>query len=186
MPSRVRSRPAGWVSGSGMKPREPRRKVLIQARMRIEGVWADICIRDISSRGLLIQAAAAPERGSYIEIFRGPHVLVGRVVWKKDRRFGVQTQDRMDIEALVQQPLLSSPDRRVASTRQQLSDRRSCPAQSEAAGIERRIERSRRASAALQFGVLITCGVFAAMTAVSLVGKALSAPLESVSSHLLH
>ena len=168
-----------------MKTREPRRKVLIQARMRIEGAWADVCIRDISSRGLLLQAAAAPERGNYIEIFRAGHVIIGRVVWKNDRRFGVQTQDRMNIEALVQQPLLSTPERRVAARRES-SDRISSPRQPSAAGIIDRIEHSRRISAAFQFGFITLCGAFAAVTAVSLVGEAVSAPLAQLSSHLLH
>lgn len=61
--------------------------------MRVEGRWTDVCIRDISSRGLLVQAAVAPVRGDYIEIFRADRAIVGRVVWNKDRRFGVQTQD---------------------------------------------------------------------------------------------
>jgi hypothetical protein len=154
--------------------------------MRIEGAWADVCIRDISSRGLLLQAVAAPERGNYIEIFRAGHVIIGRVVWKNDRRFGVRTQDRMDIEALVQQPLLSTPERRVASARQEFSERISPPRQPSAAGIMDRVEQSRRISAAFQFGLITICGAFAAVTAVSLVGKAASAPLAQLSSHLLH
>ncbi len=154
--------------------------------MRTDGAWADVCIRDISSRGLLLQAAAAPERGNYIEIFRAGHIIIGRVVWKKDRRFGVQAQDRLNIEALVQQPLLSSHDRRVAATRQELSDRRSSPRHPGAAGIMARVDQSQRISAAIQFGVIAMFGAFAAMTAVSLVGEALSVPLASISSHLAH
>jgi hypothetical protein len=91
----------------------------------------------------------------------------------------------MNIEALVQQPILSSPDRRAAATREELSERNSSPRQTGAAGIKHRIEQSQRISAAFQFGLIAIVGAVAAMTAVNMVGQALSAPLENLSSHLL-
>lgn len=81
--------------------RETRRKVLIRARMHADGPAADVCIRDISARGLLIQASAAPPKGCYVEIVFDGHWIVGRVVWGKDRRFGVQARDRIDVRAIA-------------------------------------------------------------------------------------
>jgi len=81
--------------------RDTRRKVLIRARMHADGPSADVCIRDISPRGLLIQASAAPPKGSYVEIVFDGHWIVGRVVWGKDRRFGVQARDRIDLHAIA-------------------------------------------------------------------------------------
>lgn len=81
--------------------RDTRRKVLIRARMDAGGPCADVCIRDISARGLLIQASAAPAKGSYVEIVFDGHSIVGRVVWGKDRRFGVQARDRIDVRAIA-------------------------------------------------------------------------------------
>ena len=81
--------------------RDTRRKVLIRARMHTDGPSADVCIRDVSARGLLIQAGAAPPRGSYVEIVFDGYWIVGRVIWGKDRRFGVQARDRIDVHAIA-------------------------------------------------------------------------------------
>lgn len=81
--------------------RDTRRKVLIRARMHADGPSADVCIRDVSARGLLIQASAAPPKGCYVEIAFNGHWIVGRVVWGKDRRFGVQARDRIDVHAVA-------------------------------------------------------------------------------------
>jgi len=82
-------------------PRESRRKVLIRAKMRAGGPRVDVCIRDVSSRGLLIQGSAAPPRGTYVEFTCADQWIVGRVVWGKDRRFGVSTRERVDVGALL-------------------------------------------------------------------------------------
>lgn len=54
-----------------MKPRELRRKVLISARMRTGASWGDVCLLNLSSRGVLAQAAVPPPKGAYIEVRRG-------------------------------------------------------------------------------------------------------------------
>jgi hypothetical protein len=76
-----------------LKAREPRQKVLIQARIRVGNGWSDANILNYSSRGMLVHASPAPPRGSYLEIRRGSEVLVARVVWAEAERFGVRTQD---------------------------------------------------------------------------------------------
>ncbi|HYJ53573.1 MAG TPA: PilZ domain-containing protein [Allosphingosinicella sp.] len=81
--------------------REPRRKVLIRARMRTDGLPMDVCIRDVSSRGLLVQASAPPPRGTYVEIDCGRCLLVARVIWRKDRRFGLESRERINVRALA-------------------------------------------------------------------------------------
>ena len=84
-----------------LKPREARRKVRIPVRMRAGRGWADTCMLDVSSRGLSMQGDVAPPQGSYIEVRRGSHVIVARVVWTEDRRFGACTQDPIAVDALV-------------------------------------------------------------------------------------
>ena len=81
--------------------REPRRKVLIRASMRAGGPRTDVCVRDISSRGMMIQTGAPPERGTFVDLDCGGHQIVGLVVWRRDRRFGIQTQDRINVHALA-------------------------------------------------------------------------------------
>lgn len=81
--------------------RGPRRKVLLRARMRAGGPKVDICIRDLSTRGMLVQSAAPPPRGTYVEIVCDGLPIVGKVVWSGDRRFGVATRDAMDVDVVV-------------------------------------------------------------------------------------
>src|SRR5436305_4556210 len=93
--------------------REPRRKVMIRATMRAEGPRADVCVRDISTRGMMIQAGAPPSRGTYVDIECAGHRIVGIVVWRRERRFGINTCERIDVPALARQlpPGIASPRR---------------------------------------------------------------------------
>jgi hypothetical protein len=61
----------------------------------------EICIRDISSRGLMLEANAPPPRGTYVEIVGAEQTIVGCVIWRKDRRFGIRTRDRIDVSAAI-------------------------------------------------------------------------------------
>lgn len=79
----------------GLTHRGERRKVLVRARMRGNGPPVDVCIRDVSARGMLVQAGTPPPRGTFVELSGGGLPVVGQVVWAKDRRFGVQTRDTL-------------------------------------------------------------------------------------------
>lgn len=94
--------------------REPRRKVLIRATMRAGGPRTDVCIRDISSRGLMAQANTPPPRGTYVDLDCAGHQVVGLVVWRKERRFGIQTRERINVAALAARiaPEILAPQRR--------------------------------------------------------------------------
>jgi len=91
--------------------REPRRKVTIRASMRAEGPPLDVCVRDISSRGLMIQTRVPPPRGTYVQIECAGHEIVGIVVWRREHRFGINTCERIDASALARerQPAKASP-----------------------------------------------------------------------------
>lgn len=159
-----------------MKVREPRRKVMLQARMRIGAAWRDACILDLSSRGLMIQASEPVRGGSYIEIRRGRHVIIARVMWTRDRRCGLLTQDPLPTEAII-----SEPDRSQA-----------CGAA--APRIERRVdrapqrafdhERSRWRSRALEFALVATAGGVCGTIAYGEVSEALARPLATVETAL--
>jgi len=69
--------------------------------MRAGTSWSDALILNLSSRGMLVRADPSPNRGSYLEIRRGSHVIVARVVWSGPGRFGVQTQDPVSADSLV-------------------------------------------------------------------------------------
>lgn len=84
-----------------LRPREPRRKVRIPVRMRAGGSWADMCMLDISSRGLSMPGCNPPALGSYIEVRRGSHVIIAQVVWRSAGRVGARTQDPVPVEAFA-------------------------------------------------------------------------------------
>lgn len=97
--------------------REDRHKVLIRAQMCVGGPPIDVCIRDVSSRGLLVQASEPPPRGAYVELVYGSAEVVGRVIWRKDRRFGIQSRERINVPALISGLATPAPPRRSASAR---------------------------------------------------------------------
>ena len=84
-----------------MKSREPRHKVLVRARMQCGARWQDVGILNYSAHGLGLTCGEAPARGTYIEVRRGPFVIVARVAWAKGHRFGARTQDPVAHVAIV-------------------------------------------------------------------------------------
>ena len=163
-----------------MKPREPRRTCLIKARIRLDGVWKDACIRNISSRGMLVQADSPPGRGTYIDIYSGKHVVVGRVAWSSGRRFGLQSQDRLNIDALLGQPDLSAIDYRKAAQTNPAFERRSVPRQ-DAAALHWRSERNRHLATAFQFACIVVAGATLCLSLAAAASETLARPLAAVS-----
>ena len=64
------------------KARSLRRRVPVPARLRHGSSWSDACILNVSSRGLMIHTGRPISHGSKLEIRRGDHVIVARVVWR--------------------------------------------------------------------------------------------------------
>ena len=69
--------------------------------MRLDGAWASITILNISSRGLMARTGRVPSPRSYVEISRGSHVIIGKVVWQDDRHFGIRTQDPVSLDMMI-------------------------------------------------------------------------------------
>lgn len=91
----------GLSRKSNERPRELRRRVLIDARMRSGARWSDARILNISSRGLMIQSGSAGGEGSVVQLYRGDHVIVARVVWRSGNRAGLQSEDRVPVEEIM-------------------------------------------------------------------------------------
>lgn len=101
------------------KPRELRRRTLVPARLSDGNSWSDAFILDISSRGLMIRTGGSITRGGEVEIRRGDHAIVARVVWWSGGRAGLQAHERAPVEdiliegaSLAPQPAASSASRR--------------------------------------------------------------------------
>lgn len=74
---------------------------MIAVRMRVGARWLDARILNISSRGLMLHAEDPPPRGSYLELRRGAHAIVARVMWSGDERVGVMSQDAISADQLI-------------------------------------------------------------------------------------
>lgn len=92
---------AGLARSAWKERRDVRHPVLIRARMRAGGLPADVCIRDISTRGACIVSAAPPVRGTIIELTGSCNPIVGRVVWVAGQRFGIEVRGRINVPAFV-------------------------------------------------------------------------------------
>lgn len=158
-----------------MNAREPRRNVVINSRMRCGATWRDASILNISSRGLGLHAPAPPERGSYVEVRRGAHVIIARVVWVNGSRFGLHTQDAVPIESIVSQPAISNDASEQQTPRQAGVERRSAPR-----AREREHEASRFMARAIEFACVASLGASAAFAGFATVKEAIGRPLAHV------
>lgn len=161
-----------------VKPRESRRSVMISARLRHGTAWSDARILNISSRGLLVRAQQSPRRGSYVELYKGQHRIIARVVWTQDERFGVHTQDWLPVDSItmgIEPPPAAAPA--AGSVERRLRSR-------EATAAERH-EQSRRRSRAIEFLCIAAVGVAVAAFAFDAIGQTLARPLAEVSQRLV-
>ncbi len=85
------------------KPRaEPRVRAMVRARLRDDLGEREMCIVDVSTRGLLATAARPPMRGEFVEITVGRNSLTAQVKWAGERRFGLSLRERVSIAAMVE------------------------------------------------------------------------------------
>ena len=153
-----------------MKVREPRHKVLVRARIKAGATWHDACILNISSRGMLMQAGVPPVRGSYLEIRRGPVLVVARVMWTKQHRFGVKSQDVLSIDSIVcETPSAAQREDRPTPERRTVG-RPSLPTN----------ERSRIQGRIMEYGFAAALAVAAAVFAAGQVYSILARPADAV------
>ena len=170
---------AGRARVMALKLREPRLNVMIQARVRIGASWNDACILNLSSRGMLVRAPTAPDRGSYLEIRRGNHVIVARVVWSNADRFGVYTQDPVPAADLIKGT--SSAGGAATSGQASFSERRTVPRP-----LLPTSERSRWRARAMEFSTVALLGGVASILFLGAVGEMLGRPLMAVEAALVN
>ena len=85
------------------RSREPRHDVQLRARMQTDGPFVEVGIRNISSRGMMLESPNPPRVGEYVELF-GTVTAVGRVVWKDRTSFGISTRDRVNVPLILGRP----------------------------------------------------------------------------------
>lgn len=146
--------------------------------MRNGASWHDVCILNVSKRGLGIQAADPPARGTYLEICRGRHVIIARVMWAKGHRAGLQAQDSIFVDALVNEPVQSRAQPAGVGDAQ-LVERRKAPRP-----IQQRHDQSRLAGRAFEFACFVLVAGALGLTAFGAVQEALANPLSQIEAAL--
>lgn len=143
--------------------------------MRVGSAWRDACILDLSSRGLMIQSNEPLPGGSYLELRRGRHIIIARVMWSRDRRYGLRAQDALPCEAIIAEEDLADGS---------LAPPIECRAARAPAPRPFHHEQSRWRSQVLQFSMAILFGAVCGTFAYSAVSSALSRPLNAVQNAL--
>lgn len=172
------------ASQHGTTPREARRVVTIPSRMQSGVAWVDVCIHNASSRGLMVATEIPPPQGSYVDIRRGSQVIIGRVVWRKGRFFGIRCQDRLDVDGLIAEPRLAGLPSAAKIRAESMADRRSSDRASSDATVARRLERSRQLSSAFQFGLLALGAAAASGILATEVYRLLASPFTQIAANL--
>ena len=142
--------------------------------MKAGATWHDACILNISSRGMLMQAGVPPVRGSYLEIRRGPVVVVARAMWTKQHRFGIKSQDVLSIDSIVCQTP-SAAQREDCPTPERRTVGRPSPPTN---------ERSRIQGRTMEYGFAAALAVAAAVFAAGQVYSILARPADAVGTPL--
>lgn len=144
---------------------------MLKVRLRAEAAWHDACVVNVSPRGIGLKATDPPPRGEYVEICNGPQLIVGRVVWTKNHRFGVRAQDRLDVRSLNNVVAVAPETDREQSRHFQ---RR----------LDEQCDRSRTVARAMQFACLLLLTAAGAIGLADAVKTALSEPLATASAAL--
>ena len=84
-----------------MKQREERLPVSVPARYRGDQGWEDAIILNLSEHGLCFKSSKRVRSGHYLELRRGSHVIVARVVWSAEGKCGARTQDVIPVFDII-------------------------------------------------------------------------------------
>lgn len=147
--------------------------------MRVGASWGDACILNISTNGLLMQAPAPPPRGAYLELRRGRHAIVARVIWANHHRFGLRTQDLLPVEAIINEPESCNDELQRSTVNGTAGERRSLPR-------DRQVqhENSRMQSRMMEFVCMAIFVASAAGVVFGTLNQAFAGPLSNVSAAL--
>lgn len=150
-----------------VKAREQRHDVAVPARLRLQTGWTDATILNLSSRGLMFRTQQRLERGHFLELRRGNHVIVARVVWSDGKRCGARAQDVLPVSDIIH-------DRKAARAAA-AADRRLTPRT-----IAERADSSRRNGRSVEFfvlGMAVACG---ACLLADAAGSILAVPMARI------
>ena len=155
------------------RPREQRRNVVLQARLRSNCRWGDACILNLSPRGLMVYAPQPADPGSFVEIRRGEQAIVARVVWRRNNRIGLRSERLLELDQVITGA--GSQSAPGIGAVELLGERRQQPRSHDDSRLRARIA---------EFASIIVVAAVLAGSAYSLVARSLSAPINRMIAEL--
>jgi hypothetical protein len=147
---------------------------MLPARLRVGVRWSDACILNISSRGLMISAGNAFVEGSTVEVRRGAHAILARVMWREGPKAGLWADEPLPVEDIV--TMAQSATLEVTAADSLTMERRR---------RKRAIyDDSRQRARALQFAFSVVVAVGLSAAILSMVQHAFGKPIAIVGSVL--
>ena len=107
--------------------RADRRYVFVAARMTVAGEQLPVTIANGSADGLLLRCDSPPAVGERIEVERGAARVNGEVIWRRGRRFGLRSEDALDLDALFVE-LPTPPEQLILAKADRAKSRLAWPA----------------------------------------------------------
>jgi len=159
---------------NGLRPRELRRRVILPARLRLGSQWTDICILNVSSRGLMIQSGQPARQGTIVEVRRERHIITGRVMWRDGGKIGLQCEDRVPVEGILS--LGAAKSLRLVAADGDLIERRQVP--------RRGRPESRLLGRTIQFAGVLAIVLALSISGVLWVKTTLAQPLRTAEAAL--
>lgn len=143
---------------------------MVPARLRDGASWSDACILNISSRGLMIHTGRPIRCGTEVEICRGDHMIVARVMWRDGGRAGLRAEGLVPVEDIVM--LGQAPALQLTA---ESGERRRHP---------RPEDSSRLGGRAIEFAGVLAVVATLATAGVSMVDSAFARPMAAIASAL--
>jgi hypothetical protein len=153
--------------------------VRIGARLRSGQGWSDVVLHNVSTRGVMGECRQPPARGEYVEVRCGAYVIVARVAWAGDDRFGARAQDLIALPDLI----AGGQGRAAPAGERRRKPRPVRPAPT-ARSLEERGFASARLGRAFEFASLILAGATLAAVLGDAAHDALAKPAGRVSQAL--
>ena len=161
------------------KSREPREPVVLPVRIRMDSGWVNATIRNVSTKGMKLEMPAPPPQGSFIEIRRGPVIVVGQVRWIEQGCCGLLAQGRVPV-AQLKTGKDGFPHKRLGEDGTEVERRATARVMSP----EEVAERSRLKAMLIQKAIIAAAGLAGAAFLGSLMYGVLDTPMAAVSKHL--
>lgn len=117
---------------------------------------------------MIHSARPAPE-GTIVELRRGEHAIVARVMWRDGTRLGLQSDERLPVEEILS--LSQTQSLRLVADEGVLIERRKC---------SRLSDHSRLQGRAMQFAGIAVIGVSLAVSIWAMAERAFAQPLAVV------